>query len=128
MEEAMKAGTINECEIFLFTDNWWVLECAYTKEYSDSFLLYELVLHLRMVAMKSGATHHMIHITGMRMIEQDSDGLSWGDLQKGVMGGQGMKEFIILHLDAFQQSKQLKGWVDSWTSGTAPVHYLTPTE
>ena len=48
------------------------------------------------------------------MIEQGSDGLSRGNLTEGVMGGWKMSDFVPLHLNAFERSGKLEGWIRSW--------------
>ena len=127
LEASLCDGTLSACELFLFTDNW-VSERAYYKGYSDSPLLSELVLRLRRITMLSGVALHVTHIAGTRMIEQGSDGLSRGDLQEGVMGGRSMKEFVPLHLNAFERAPRLKDWVQSWASALGPVNYLSPQQ
>ena len=62
------------------------------------------------------------------MIEQESDGLSCGDLQEGVMGGHSMKKFVPLPLSVLERAPQLKGWVTSWASALGPVNFLSPQE
>jgi len=65
---------------------------------------------------------HVIHVSGSRMIEQGTDGLSRGDFSSGVMSGHHMLDFIPLHLSAFARSDRVLPWVHSW----APLPNLQP--
>jgi hypothetical protein len=127
IESEVLAGRLKDCEIFLFTDNW-VSECAYSKGYSDSPELSQLVLRLRKTVMRTGIKLHLLHVAGTRMIAQGTDGLSRGDLQEGVMTGQMMAEFIPLHLSALDRSPRLKNWIKAWASALGNVNFLTTTQ
>jgi hypothetical protein len=52
--------------------------------------------------MTAGLVLHVIHCAGTRMIAQGMDGLSWGDLLKGVMKGDDFLSFIPLHQSALE--------------------------
>jgi hypothetical protein len=108
--EAVEDNILQDCEVFLFTDNS-TAEGAYYKGNSPSRKLFELVLQLRKVAMSAGLILHVLHVSGKRMIAQGTDGLSRGDHTEGVMQGRAMIEFIPLHLTAFERSPQLKDWL-----------------
>ena len=54
---------------------------------------------------------HFVHVAGTRMITQGADGLSRGNLTKGVMGGWNMGDFVPLHRGALERSNQLEGWI-----------------
>jgi hypothetical protein len=84
--------------------------------------LFELVMMLRLLEMHMGWKIHLIHVAGMRMIEQDMDGLSCGDMVAGVMGGADMLSFIPLCYSALERQPNLHEWVYSWWGGK----WLTP--
>ena len=52
--------------------------------------------------MKCKTQIHLVHVAGMRMIVQGSDGLSRGNISKGVMKGTAMDDFIPLN-ESFQK-------------------------
>ena len=51
---------------------------------------------------------HVIRVSGIRMIQQGTDGISRADHSNGVMSGDSMTQHIPLHLDAIQRSQFLK--------------------
>jgi hypothetical protein len=124
LHEAVEMGTLQDCEIFLFTDNS-TAEGAYYKGNSPSRKLFELVLDLRKLAMDAGLILHVIHVSGKRMIAQGTDGLSRGDHTEGVMQGRSMTEFIPLHLTAFDRAPRLKDWF-TLAFGTMDHTFLDP--
>ena len=113
IEEAFNEGLLDNCELFMFTDNA-TAEAAYFKGSSKSESLFKLVLRLRKIEMSGKCIIHMIHIAGTRMIWQGTDGLSRGDRNAGVMAGQSMLSFVPLHLSAGQRSSTLIKWCTSW--------------
>ena len=114
LEAMADDGELKGTEWFVFTDNS-TAESAYAKGSSSSKLLFELVLRLRKLEMHHGCKIHVSHVSGTRMIEQGSDGLSRGNLAEGVMRGRQMKDFVPINKDAFQQSPSLKPWLENWT-------------
>eukprot|EP00980_Cylindrotheca_fusiformis_P021721 scaffold8546_cov73-Cylindrotheca_fusiformis.AAC.4 len=60
------------------------------------------------------------------MIAQGTDGLSQEGLNEGVMGGKPMKNFVPLHLSAFDRTPHLEPWVRSWVGKNAV--FLTPDD
>ena len=127
MLDKMEADSdLEGAEIFIFTDNS-TAERAFFKGSSKSKILHQLVLRLRILEMKSKVKIHFVHVSGTRMQKQGSDALSRGNLTEGVMRGEEMTAFIPLHLTAFDRSKELKTWIDSWyVAGDLPVEYLEP--
>ena len=107
-------GSLSGTELFLFIDNS-TAESAFDKGSSSSRLLFELVLRLRMLEMSESCKIHLSHISGKRMVDQRSDGLSRGNLVEGVMRGADMKGFIPINKTAFERSPKLKKWLDKWT-------------
>ena len=116
IEAIYKEGLLDDCELFMFTDNS-TAEAAYFKGTSSSELLFELVLRLRKIEMEGKCMLHMVHVAGTRMISQGTDGLSRGDRNAGIMAGESMLSFIPLHRTAIQQSEMLLPWVKSWAGG-----------
>jgi len=121
VEEGIASGDLFGTELFIFTDNS-TAEGAFYKGNTDSRLLFDLVLRLRVLDMKASLILHVIHVAGTRMIAQGVDGLSRGDLTEGVMAGENILRFIPLHLSALERSGELKAWVNAWTpQGSSPV-------
>jgi len=128
--EAADEGHLQDVEIWMFTDNS-TAEAAYFKGTSKSRRLFELVLRLRQLEMKTGARIFLVHVAGTRMIAQGGDGLSRGDQNTGVMAGRDMLSYIPLHLSAVDWSPQLTQWAFSWASapgGSHPFSVVTPSE
>ena len=110
-----RAGRLNNCEFFLFTDNSTAESCFY-KGTSKSKLLHSLVLSLRMLEMEYGMSIYIVHISGTRMIAQGTDGCSRGSLMEGVMTGTDMLAFVDLSRSAIDRHPPLLDWVRGWTS------------
>eukprot|EP00978_Attheya_sp_CCMP212_P033801 scaffold138352_cov25-Attheya_sp.AAC.1 len=68
---------------------------------------------------------HVIHVSGKRMIEQGTDGLSRGDHSQGVMRGMPMTACVPLHLNAFERDPRLKTFIEFVTQDMNPT-FLTP--
>ena len=113
LERSGLDGELTGKEIFLFTDNSTAKSIA-AKGSSTSPLLFELITRLYKLTMKFMCSVNLIHVSGMRMIEQGTDGLSRGDLLEGVLNGQRMLSFIPLHQTALEREPGLKGWISSW--------------
>jgi hypothetical protein len=126
IEEAYTSGLLDNCELFLFTDNT-TAEAAFHKGTSSSKPLFELVLRLRVLQMHGTLFIHVIHVAGKRMQSQGTDGLSRGSLASGVLSGDDMLSFIPLHQSALDRQPSLTGWVHSWFSAL-PYSWLTPFE
>ena len=116
LELMSRNGDLQGTEWFMFTDNS-TAESAFAKGSSSSKLLFELILRLRKLEMRSSCKIHVIHVAGTRMIAQGSDGLSRGNLAEGVMRGESMKDFVPINQDAFMRSPKLKEWINGWTGG-----------
>ena len=119
-----KAGRLQNCELFMFTDNSTAESCFY-RGTSKSRQLHRLILDLRMMEMDFGLTIHIIHISGKRMIAQGTDGCSRGSLMEGVMAGEDMLSFIELSRTAVERHPPLLDWVRSWTERPS-LEPLTP--
>jgi hypothetical protein len=89
-------------------------EAAFFNGTSLSILLFNLVLRLRKLEVDQQCLLHLVHAAGMRMIGQGSDGLSRGNLTKGVMLGRTMTSYVPLSATALEQSPGLEMWIRTW--------------
>ncbi len=126
LEIMEKDGTLAGTEAFIFTDNS-TAESAFYKGTSSSSHLFELVVRLRELEMRACCKVHLIHVSGTRMIEQGSDGLSRGNFTEGSMKGKSIFEFIPLARSALDRSPSLKRWVQDWT-GETDLEFLDPID
>jgi hypothetical protein len=113
VEEAAAQGHLDDCELFLFTDNT-TAESAYYKGTSSVRPLFDLMLRMRKLQMEGGVIIHVVHIAGTRMIEEGTDGLSRRSLLEGVMSGSAMLSHIPLHLSAEERQANLVEWLQLW--------------
>ena len=104
-------GSLAGTELFLFTNNS-TAESTFDKASSLSRLLFELVLRLGKLEMSESCKIHLSHVSGKRMIDQGSDGLSCGNLAQGLMRGADMKGYIPINTIAFERSPKLKKWLN----------------
>jgi hypothetical protein len=112
VEEGIQDKTLSNSELFIFTDNT-TAEGAYYKGNTPSWALFDLVLGLHTVDMLGSLQLHFIHVAGTRMVQQGTDGLSWGSYSMGVMSGAPMLAFAPAHLSATEQSYTLLPWLNS---------------
>lgn len=126
LEHHSNEGTIRDSEVYIFTDNT-TAEAAYYKGNTPSRQLFELVLCLRQLEMRSGLLLQVIHVAGTRMMAQGTDGLSRGDVCEGVMAGQSMLFYIPLHLSAMDRQPSLLPWIQDWV-GCPSLKPLSPEE
>ena len=122
VEESARRGELNDCEVWLFTDNF-VSERAFYKGSSKNRDLHSLVLRLRKIEMQIGMSLHIIHISGKRMILSGVDGLSRGDNSTGIMAGHSALSFVPLHLTALERSPSLGEWIRSWSDDPVFLSY-----
>eukprot|EP00957_Ditylum_brightwellii_P175586 13369066-Ditylum_brightwellii.AAC.1 len=64
--------------------------------------------------MHYGCIIHLTHCAGTRMIEQGTDGLSWGSTDEGVMVGGDMPLYVPLNLTATECYLPLQNWITEW--------------
>lgn len=107
LEMAAKDYALGGLEIFIFTDNS-AAEGAFWKGTSPSKLLADIVLKMRQLEMRYDLIIHVTHVSGKRMINQGTDGLSRADQSTGVMAGSAMEDFIPLDVNALDRSETLK--------------------
>jgi hypothetical protein len=126
VEEHTASGDLRNCELFLFTDNS-TSEAAFYKGTSKSKKLFDLVLRLRKLQMRSGITLHVIHVAGKRMMAQGTDGVSRGDLLTGVFAGNSLLDYVPLHSTALERSVNLLPWVRGWYPNPE-LNVMTPED
>jgi hypothetical protein len=126
LESEVRDHELSDCEIFLFTDNT-TAEAAYWKGTSKSEWLFELVLRLRFLELKHDLIIHVIHVAGMRMKAQGTDGISRGDNSMGVMRGIPMEQFCPLRTTVFERSQELKYWLTTAIKLLNPI-FLEPED
>lgn len=113
IEDEATLGKLQNCELFMFTDNAVTESCFYRGS-SKSRKLHNLVLRLRLLEMRYGMVIHVIHVSGKRMIAQGTDGVSRGFLMEGVMAGDDMLSFVDLGKSALERHPPLLDWIMSW--------------
>ena len=114
LKSSLESGKIERgSEVFVFTDN----SCAERTMYrgsSKSKRLHNMVLDLRKMAMVGDLIIHFVWISGERMIDQGTDGLSRGDFTSGIMAGEKFLKYLPLHKSAIERDsnleKKIKGW------------------
>ena len=66
--------------------------------------------------MYHGLKLYLIHVTGTRIIEKFTDGLSHGNILKGILSGVKMPKFLPIHEIELYQEPLLIYWICTWTS------------
>jgi hypothetical protein len=126
LEREVRENGFRDCEFFIFTDNT-TAEAAFWKGSSKSPKLFELVLRLRTLELEADLIIHACHVSGKRMIDQGTDGLSRGDKSTGVMQGLPMTSFVPLHLHALDRCEKIKPWLSTAAKGLDLV-FLEPDD
>jgi hypothetical protein len=110
VEEEAKVGYLANSEFWLFTDDSTAESCFY-KGGLSSKTLHELVLRLKRAELKAEFTLFVVHVAGMRIIAQGTDGLSCGIILEGVMLGKNMLPFVPLPQSARERQPILVGFL-----------------
>jgi hypothetical protein len=110
LERLVKEHKLGGSEIFIFTDND-TSEAAFWKGTSSSPLLFDLVLRLRKLEMDSHLILHVVQVSGKRMIDQATDGLSRADHSQGAVTGRDIRHWVPLNESAFARSKGSEEWL-----------------
>ena len=113
IKRLVEDGTLEGCELFMFTDNS-TAEAAFSRGNSSSEALFEAMLELKKLEMDGHLLIHLVHVAGTRMIESGVDGLSRADKTAGVMKGESMMNYVPLHLAPQEREPGLTAWVKSW--------------
>ena len=122
-----REGKLDDVELWVFTDNS-TTEGAYWEGTTTSKSLFDLVLRLRRLEVDYDVMIHVVHVSGTRMIQQGTDGLSRGDHSKRVMLGKSMLEFIPLAQGAWERYPPCQDWVRDTLRHMDEFRYLTPDE
>ncbi len=124
IEEANANGLLVGTELFLFTDNT-AADSTFSRGASSNKSLFDLVLHLRTLEMHHGQSMHVIHIAGLCMQAQGTNGLSRGSVYEGTLNGTKMMDFVLLHRSAVDREPALVSWKAYWT-GDMQYKWLMP--
>jgi hypothetical protein len=115
IEEGVADGSLKGAELFLFMDNTIAEATFYKGNTSSSKLLFDLIVRLRLLEVAGSIRLWVIQVSGKRMIEQGTDGLSRGNLLEGVMEGKPMISYVPLSVTCFEgHSLILRSWICSW--------------
>ena len=126
LEDWSQEHSLRGAQMFLFIDNS-TAEAAFWKGTSKSQKLCNLILKMKCLALETDLELHVIHVSGKRMTQQGTDGLSRGYHSKGVMKGMSMEHFILLHLTPTDRNSNLKNWVNELVNGLN-FKWLEPEE
>ena len=113
IETLAKSGVICKSLMFMFTNNS-TAEAAVNKGNSPSRKLHELVVRLRHLQMKYCFELYVTHVSGTRMIDQGTDGLSRGSVNTLGLNSQALRKHVPLNQRALERSNNLKEWMRSW--------------
>ena len=83
LELEVREPDLSDTELFLFTYTTSA-KAAYWKGHSQSETLFDLVLWLRLLEVKSDLIIHIIHVAGTRTKGQGMDGISPMRVMQGI--------------------------------------------
>jgi hypothetical protein len=113
MLRAAQEGRLDGCESFLYTDNQ-TAEGSYFRGTAKSRALFELIVMLYKLQMQFDLILHVFWISGTRMTQQDTDGLSRGEENGLATCGMAFGGIVPLHLSATARSETLEDWIRGW--------------
>ena len=118
VEELVEDGTMQDQELFVFTDNW-VFENCYYKGHSASEKLSDVILRLHLAQRSGRLRLHVIHVAGTRMKEWGVDGLSRADYLDGFLAHGDPMAMVPVGQCALTRSDdhRLRTWVEGWWNG-----------
>lgn len=125
LEHEHQKSNLDGALVILAVDNAMVESCIY-KGNSSSPKLYELILRFKKLELHSGARFIVSHVSGERMKNQGTDGVSRGSFREGITLSQNMLSFCPWHLSCLEQNKYLEDWIKSWAGHEA--EFLTPNQ
>lgn len=125
LEHEHKQANLDGALVILAVDNATVESCIY-KGNSSSPKLYELILRFKKLEMHSGARFIVSHVSGDRMKNQGTDGVSRGSFREGITLSHNMLAFCPWHLSCLQQNEYLEDWIKLWAGDE--VEFLTPNQ
>jgi len=102
--------SLNNVTMIIATDNSTV-EAALYKGNSSSEKLFDLIVRLRMLELRTGGKFIVTHVSGDRMKRQGTDGISRGQLSEGISIGEYMLQFCPWNETALERSRPLKDWI-----------------
>ena len=120
LEAEEPTGRLNDSWLVFATDNATSESCLY-KGNSSSEKLYDLVVRLRALELRTGARLLVTHCSGRRMIHQGTDGLSRGSLQDGVCLSKAMLAYCPWGKSGGERSPLLIDWILDWFGNSAEV-------
>jgi hypothetical protein len=103
LERLVLLDALKNHEVFLITDNL-AFESAYYKGHLHSRELSDIVFRVHKVERDGRFVLHVIHILGKQMKALGVDGLSRGNLTKGMMAGQDPFSFVPFNKGANERS------------------------
>lgn len=110
----LKSGKILPgMEVFIYTDNI-IAKSTYFKGSSKYQKLHKMIVELKLLEMEGQIIVQFLCILGRRIISQDKDGFSRGDLSLGVMQGEEFLNFLPLNETALEQQEDLKNKIRTW--------------
>ena len=124
-EEHANSGALNNVTMIIATDNSTV-EAALYKGNSSSPKLFDLIVRLRSLELKTGGKFIITHVSGNRMKKQGTDGISRGQLTEGISIGEYMLHFCPWNESALDRSKGLNTWIEA-TFGKE-CEFLNPSD
>ena len=113
LEREEHTGRLNDSWLVFATDNATTKSCLY-KGNSSLEKLYDLVVQLRALELRTGARLLVTHCSGKRMVHQGTDRVSRGSLQEGVCLLKAMLAYCPWGKSGCKRSPTLMEWVRSW--------------
>ena len=110
LEEEEKKQSLNNITMIIATDNSTV-ESALYKGNSSNIKLFDLIIRLRTLELRTGGKVIVTHVSGNRMKKQGTDGISRGQLTEGISIGEYMLQFCPWNETALERSSELKSWI-----------------
>jgi hypothetical protein len=113
MLRAAQEWRLDGCELLLYTDNK-TAEGSFFWRTAKTRALFELFVTLYKLQMQFDFILHLVWISGTRMIQQGTDGLSGGEKNILATCGMSLGGMVHLHLSATAQSAMLEDWIRGW--------------
>ena len=102
-----KIGKLKGAVIFLFTNNS-TIERVIHESNSKLKKLFKIVYKLQKLQMRYGFMIFINHMSGIRIIEQGTDGLSWELFNQGALGTRKIRLYVLINLLALDKVMELK--------------------
>ena len=85
---------MDQALVVLAVDNSTVESCIY-KGNSSKTKIFDLILRFKTLELRTGSRFIVSHVSGERMKQQGTDGLSRGCLHEGIGAGEEMLSFVL---------------------------------